>query len=230
MGKLFDMDSPIMRFLGRVGDMMILNILVLICCVPIITVGAAFTAMHYVLLKMVRDEEGYLIRGFFKSFVQNFKQATLIWLLMLLVTAVYVGDSYIFGYSGVVFPRFLIIAIIAVGVTMMMVAMYVFPLLARFDNTIRNTLKNAAVLTVANLPKTILMALIYALPLILVYYSAYSTVFVIMFGFSVPAYGAAYLYSGIFKKFEPETEQQTSDMDFSIDVEWGEEDINGKTD
>lgn len=230
MGKLFDMDSPIMRFLGRVGDMMILNILVLICCVPIITVGAAFTAMHYVLLKMVRDEEGYLIRGFFKSFVQNFKQATLIWLLMLLVAAVYVGDSYIFGYSGVVFPRFLIIAIIAVGVTMMMVAMYVFPLLARFDNTIRNTLKNAAVLTVANLPKTILMALIYALPLILVYYSAYSTVFVIMFGFSVPAYGAAYLYSGIFKKFEPETEQQTSDMDFSIDVEWGEEDINGKTD
>lgn len=229
MGKLFDLDSPIMRFLGRVGDMMILNILVMICCIPIITVGAAFTAMHYVLLKMVRDEEGYLIRGFFKSFVQNFKQATLIWLLMLLVAAVYVGDSYIFGYSGVAFPRFLIIAIIAVGVTMMMVAMYVFPLLARFDNTIKNTLRNAAVLTVANLPKTILMALIYVLPLILVYYSAYSTIFIIMFGFSVPAYGAAYLYSGIFKKFEPETEQ-TSDMDFSIDVERREEDINGKTD
>lgn len=229
MGKLFDLDSPIMRFLGRVGDMMILNILVMICCIPIITVGAAFTAMHYVLLKMVRDEEGYLIRGFFKSFVQNFKQATLIWLLMLLVAAVYVGDSYIFGYSGVAFPRFLIIAIIAVGVTMMMVAMYVFPLLARFDNTIKNTLRNAAVLTVANLPKTILMALIYVLPLILVYYSAYSTIFIILFGFSVPAYGAAYLYSGIFKKFEPETEQ-TSDMDFSIDVERGEEDINGKTD
>lgn len=229
MGKLFDLDSPIMRFLGRVGDMMILNILVMICCIPIITVGAAFTAMHYVLLKMVRDEEGYLIRGFFKSFVQNFKQATLIWLLMLLVAAVYVGDSYIFGYSGVAFPRFLIIAIIAVGVTMMMVAMYVFPLLARFDNTIKNTLRNAAVLTVANLPKTILMALIYVLPLILVYYSAYSTIFIILFGFSVPAYGAAYLYSGIFKKFEPETEQ-TSDMDFSIDAERGEEDINGKTD
>ena len=229
MGKLFDLDSPIMRFLGRVGDMMILNILVMICCIPIITVGAAFTAMHYVLLKMVRDEEGYLIRGFFKSFVQNFKQATLIWLLMLLVAAVYVGDSYIFGYSGVAFPRFLIIAIIAVGVTMMMVAMYVFPLLARFDNTIKNTLRNAVVLTVANLPKTILMALIYVLPLILVYYSAYSTIFIIMFGFSVPAYGAAYLYSGIFKKFEPETEQ-TSDMDFSIDVERREEDINGKTD
>lgn len=229
MGRLFDLDSPIMRFLGRVGDMMILNILVLICCIPIITAGAAFTAMHYVLLKMVRDEEGYLIRGFFKSFVQNFKQATLMWLLMLLVVAVYVGDSYIFGYSGVEFPRALIIAVIAIGITMLMVAMYVFPLLARFDNTIRNTFKNAAVLTFANLPKTLLMALMYALPLIIGYYSAYADIFIILFGISVPAYGAAYLYSGIFKKFEPEAEQ-SSDLDFSIDVNRGEEDINGKTD
>ena len=229
MGKLFDMDSPIMRFLGRVGDMLILNILVIICCIPVITVGAAFTAMHYVLLKMVRDEEGYLIRGFFKSFAQNFKQATLMWLLMLLVVAVYAADSYIFGYSGVTFPRALIIAVIAIGITMLMVAMYVFPLLARFDNTIRNTFKNAAVLTFANLPKTLLMALMYVLPLIIAYYSTYSHIFIIMFGFSVPAYGAAYLYSGIFKKFEPETEQ-TSDLDFSIDAEWGEEDNNGKTD
>lgn len=229
MGRLFDLDSPIMRFLSRVGDMMILNILVMICCIPIITVGAAFTAMHYVLLKMVRDEEGYLIRGFFKSFVQNFKQATVMWLLMLLVAAVYVGDSYIFGYSGVAFPRALIIAVIAIGITMLMVAMYVFPLLARFDNTIRNTFRNAAVLTFANLPKTLLMALMYVLPLIIGYYSSYFFIFIVLFGISVPAYGAACLYSGIFKKFEPETEQ-TSDLDFSIDVEWGEEDINGKTD
>lgn len=229
MGRLFDLDSPIMRFLSRVGDMMILNILVMICCIPIVTVGAAFTAMHYVLLKMVRDEEGYLIRGFFKSFVQNFKQATVMWLLMLLVAAVYVGDSYIFGYSGVAFPRALIIAVIAIGITMLMVAMYVFPLLARFDNTIRNTFRNAAVLTFANLPKTLLMALMYVLPLIIGYYSSYFFIFIVLFGISVPAYGAACLYSGIFKKFEPETEQ-TSDLDFSIDVEWGEEDINGKTD
>lgn len=229
MGRLFDMDSPVMRFLGRVGDMMILNILVLICCIPIITVGAAFTAMHYVLLKMVRDEEGYLIRGFFKSFAQNFKQATLIWLLMLLVVAVYVGDSYIFGYSGIAFPRALIIAVIAIGITMLLVSMYVFPLLARFENTVRNTFKNAAVLTFANLPKTLLMALMYVLPLVISYYSTYFHIFIILFGFSVPAYGAACLYSGIFKKFEPET-KQTSDLEFSIDVEWGEEEINGKTD
>ena len=58
MGKFFDMDSPIMRFLNRVGDLMILNLLMIVCCIPVITVGAAFTAQHYVLLKIVRDGVG----------------------------------------------------------------------------------------------------------------------------------------------------------------------------
>lgn len=229
MSKLFDMDSPVMRFLNRMADMIILNILMIICCIPIITVGAAFTAMHYVLLKMVRDEEGYLVRGFFKSFAQNFRQATLIWLLMLLIIAVYVGDWLIFVYSGVTFPRVLVVGVMAIGIVILMVSMYVFPLLSRFDNTIRKTINNATLLAFANLPKTVLMAVFYAIPFVIGYFSAYSFIFIVMFGFSVPAYGAAWLYSNIFKKFEPEEEPLTSDMDFSINVEVGEEEENGKT-
>lgn len=228
MSKLFDMDSPVMRFLNRMADMIILNILMIICCIPIITVGAAFTAMHYVLLKMVRDEEGYLVRGFFKSFAQNFRQATLIWLLMLLIIAVYVGDWLIFVYSGVTFPRVLVVGVMAIGIVILMVSMYVFPLLSRFDNTIRKTINNATLLAFANLPKTVLMAVFYAIPFVIGYFSAYSFIFIVMFGFSVPAYGAAWLYSNIFKKFEPEEEPLTSDMDFSINVEVGEEEENGK--
>lgn len=228
MGKIFDMDSPFMRFLNRVADMLILNILMVICCIPIITVGAAFTALHYVILKIIRGEEGYLFRGFFKSFIQNFRQATLMWLLMLLVIAVYVGDSIIFNYSGLSFPKALVITVIAIGVVVVLIAMYVFPLLARFDNTIKNTLKNAALLAFANLPKTLLMALFYAAPFIIGYFSTYSYIFILMFGISLPAYGAAWLYSDIFKKFEPEVEQ-VSDLDFTLNVEWGEEEINGKS-
>lgn len=224
MGKFFDLDSPVMRFLNRMGDLLILNILMIICCIPVITVGPAFTAMHYVILKMVRDEDGYLIKGFFKSFAGNFKQAALIWLMMLVVIAVYVGDALIFNYSGIAFPKPLVIAVTAVGIIALLIAMYVFPLLARFDNTIRNTIKNAALLAFANLPKTLLMAVCYALPFVIGYFWAYSYIFIFMFGISLPAYGAAWLYSDIFKKFEPETEQ-ASDMEFSIntETEWGEE-------
>lgn len=227
MSKLFDIDSPIMRFLSRVADMVILNLLVLVCCMPIITVGAAFTAMHYVLLKMVRDEEGYLVRGFFKSFGRNFKQATLIWLMMLVAVIIFVGDWFIFSYSRVAFPKALIVGVIAVGVIVSMVAMYVFPLLARFDNTIRHTIHNAALLAIANLPRTILMMILYAVPWVIGYFSPYSHIFIIMFGISVPAYASAWLYSNIFKKYEPEAEQ-VSDIDFTLNVEVGEEETNGE--
>ncbi len=228
MGRFFDMDSPIMRFLNRVGDMLILNLMMLVCCIPIITAGAAYTAMHYVLLKMIRGEEGYLVKGFFKSFVRNFKQATLIWLMMLFVIAVFIGDAFIFGYSGVVFPKPLVIMVLAVAIILLLMSMYVFPLLARFENTIKNTLRNAAILSVANLPKTLLMAVFYVLPLIIGYFSAYSYIFIIMFGISVPAYGAAWLYSGIFKKFEPEA-KEVSDLDFTLNMDCGKEEINGES-
>ncbi len=225
MGKIFDLDSPFMRVLNRIGDLMIMNFLVIICCIPIITVGASYTAMHYVFLKIVRGEEGYLVRGFFKSFKENFKQATIIWLIMLLIIAVYVGDALIFRYSGITFPKALIIAVVAVAALVLMAAVYVFPLLGRFENSIKNTLKNAMIIALANLPKTLLMIVIYALPLVIVYFSTYSIIFVIMFGVSLPAYGAAWLYSGIFKKFEPEVEE-VSDFDFSVKVDEENEGID----
>ena len=68
MGRIFDMDSPVMRFLGRLADLMILNLVTLLCCLPVVTIGASLTAMHYVLLKMVRNEESYIVRSFFKSY------------------------------------------------------------------------------------------------------------------------------------------------------------------
>lgn len=219
MGRFFDMDSPVMRFLNRVADLMILNILMIVCCIPVITIGAAYTAMHYVLLKMVRNREGYLLRGFFKSFVANFKQATLIWLLILLVIAVYVGDFLIFNYSGMVFPTAVVVAVLAVALLLLMILVYVFPLQARFENSIKNTLKNAMILAFANLPKTLMMMAYYALPLAVCRISGYAVIFVIMFGISVPAYGAACIYSGIFKKLEPEIEELADDMSFSLQMD-----------
>lgn len=226
MGRFLDMDSPIMRFLNRVADLMIMNFLMMFCCIPVITAGAAFTAMHYVFLKVVRGEEGYLIKGFFKSFKENFKQATIIWLLMLLVVAVYVGDSFIFNYSGLTFPKALIIAVVAVAVLLVLIAVYVFPLQARFENSVKNTLKNAMILAFANLPKTLLMVACYALPIVIVYFSSYAILFVFLFGISAPAYGAAWIYSGIFKKLEPETEE-VSDLEFSLRIDEGNQEIDG---
>lgn len=216
MGKLFDLDSPFMRVLNRIGDLMILNAMMLICCIPVVTAGAAFTAMHFVLLKIVRGEEGYLVRGFFKSFKQNFKQATLLWLLMLFVAALMAADLVILHSAGAEMPRIYTLLILAIIIILVIVAVYVFPVLARFDNTIKNTLRNAFFLAFLNLPKSILMVLLIVIPPVLFYFFPSTGVFMILFGISAPAYASAYLYSGIFKRFEPEVQEPVSDYDFSI--------------
>ncbi len=95
MGRFFDLDSPLMSTLSKLADLIILNILVVICSLPLFTIGASLTAMHYVVLKMVRNEEGYIIKSFFKSFKQNFKQATIIWLILLVVIGVQIGRAHV---------------------------------------------------------------------------------------------------------------------------------------
>ena len=141
--KIFDLDSPLMNVLNKMADLMWLNILTLICCIPVITAGAALTSMHYVALKIVRNEESYITRSFFKSFKTNFRQATLIWLLLMLVAAILGGDYYIITKSGMQFSQVLVVLIMAAGVLVICTSLYVFPVLAKFDNTILNTIKNA---------------------------------------------------------------------------------------
>lgn len=206
MGRLFNIDSPVMRFLGRVADLMILNLVTLVCCIPIITIGASLTAMHYVLLKMVRNEECYIVRSFFKSFKANFKQATVIWLIVLLVIAVFAADLMIINNTSLEFPSALKVVLFALCMVAYMMICYVFPVLSRFDNTVPKTMKNALFMSILSFPKTVLMMVVYLLPLAIIYYFLMALPIVFLFGISAPAYVAALLYSGTFKRFEPEEE------------------------
>lgn len=200
--KLFNLDSPVMQALGKMADLMWLNVLTLICCIPIVTVGASLTAMHYMALKIVRDEECYITRGFFKSFKENFKQATLIWLLMVVVIVILAGDFYIMKYSGITFSRILQFLIIAVAVLFVFTVMFVFPVLAKFENTLWRTIKNAFLMSIMQFPKTILMVILFAIPpvLLVLFYQVVPVVF--LFGLSVPAWLSAKLYNKFFQKLE----------------------------
>ena len=84
MNRFFNMDNKFFVFMGRVADLLLLNFLCILCCIPVVTAGASITALYYVTLKMARDEESYIARSFFRSFKQNFKQSTIINIIMLL--------------------------------------------------------------------------------------------------------------------------------------------------
>ena len=96
--SFFSLDSKFSQIMGRVFDLMMLNIIFLIMCIPIVTIGANFTAMYYVTLKMIKNEETYIFRTYWKSFRENFKQATAIWLILLAVLIVLIAGHENAGY------------------------------------------------------------------------------------------------------------------------------------
>ena len=202
MGGIFNLDSPLMQWLGKLADLMWLNILAMICCIPIVPTGASLTALHYMALKIVRGEECYITKGFFKSFKQNFKQATVIWLLILLFVLILVGDVYIMLNSGLEFHIVLKGIIIAIGIIMLFAAVYVFPVLAKFDNTIKNTIKNAFIMSLLQFPKTILMIIMWVVPVVLAVLIPQIFPICFLFGFSLPAFVSALLYNKFFQKLE----------------------------
>ena len=166
------------------------------------TAGAAFTSMHYVALKIVRNEESYITRSFFKSFKTNFRQATLIWLLILLIAAVLGGDYYIITKSGIQFSSVLVVLIMAAAVLVICTTLYVFPVLAKFDNTIMGTIRNAFIMSILQLPKTLVMLVMAFFPLIIYLVSLRLIPIIFLFGFSLPAYASAMLYNKFFQKLE----------------------------
>ena len=179
-----------------------LNILTMICCIPIITIGPSLTAMHYMALKIVRNEECYITRGFFKSFKENFFQGMIIGVLTLFITLLLVGDFVLLRNPELGFGKFLQIMITIIAVLFTFTVLYVYPVLAKFANTTWRTIKNAFLMSIMQFPKTLLMIVIWALPLLLLWISGRTVPIVFLFGLSGPAWLCAHLYNKFFRKLE----------------------------
>lgn len=199
-------DNVIVRALNKICDMVCLNVLWLICCIPIITIGASTTALYTIMLKMVKNEEGYIFRGFFKAFKSNFKQSTIIWIILFLLGIVcwidYRVAGVISGTAGFVLRSIFLL----VGFVLLSVIIYVFPLTARYENTIRATIRNALILTVGKLPYTVLMIAVTAGAVIASLWNTATLMFAIplwfLIGGSLIAWINSYILRRVFLVFE----------------------------
>lgn len=217
MGKLFDLDSPLMTGLNKMADLMILNLITLVFCLPVITAGASLTALHFVTLKIVRDEETYIIKTFLRSFKQNFKQSTILWLIKLFVALIFVIDYKVAIDAASSIPFWAVIGLFAVTIIVFALGLHIFPLQAKFENPIKNTIKNSFLVGMIIFPKTILMVLCWAVPILIMYAFEMLWPMVILFGFSGPAFVSALLYNKTFKKLEPPVEEKDAD-DWTLEV------------
>ncbi len=212
-------DNPIMRGMGRLADFIILNLLWVVCSIPIITIGASTTALYTVMLKLVKNEEGYIAKGFLKAFKENFKQSTIMWIIFLLISIVFVVDFASIKLMSDKIGGILQILFLFMGALLTAWMVYAFALQARFVNTVKNTLKNAMILVFAKLPFTVLIVLLTVGPVLVTFLTVRTLVIGVMVwffaGVSLVAWLNSYLLRFVFKKLEEGGEQESQKEEIS---------------
>lgn len=206
--NIFSMDSVFYRFISKLGDLMILNLLFLVCCLPVITIGASLTALYTMLLKLVRNESGYIAKGFFNAFKDNFRQSTIIWLIMAAIGWVFYYDILLSNAMGGTLGGVLKVIFLFLGMLHVSVFSYVFSLQSRFENKIWNTMKNAFWMAMGYLPLTISILVLEVLPLFIIYMKPKAFWYLLpvmgVVGFAGLGYFCTIIFNYIFKKYMEE--------------------------
>lgn len=189
-------------FMSRIGDIVFLNLCFLLTCIPVITAGTALTALYTVTLKMVENQEGYVVRSYFKAFKDNFKQGMIVGVVLELILAVLGYDAWVLLASKESYAAAGFFITAAALLITLAVMQYLFPLMARYDNSIGTSLRNAGLLAISRLPYTIVLLGLAAVPAVFVLLTPYAYIYVIFAGVAFGALLQSKLLVNIFSKIE----------------------------
>lgn len=207
MKDLFSINGRFWGILNRFVDLVILNFLFIICCVPIVTIGASKTALYDVAKRLSKNEEGYIFRSFLKSFKNNFKVSTIMWLIYVTSMVIIGVDLYIctiIDMDTIVVASTAVIVLLAILINMTFI--YSIVLQSTFENTLKNTVTNGFIISVTRLPFTVLILLVEMIPVglifFLTYYWPYIITFLVVIGFSVLAYVNSFIFNRVLENFK----------------------------
>ncbi|WP_277674260.1 YesL family protein [Piscibacillus halophilus] len=206
MEHILKMEGPVYHFLTRTVELFVLNILFIVCSIPIFTMGASITALYSVTLKMVRNEDSGIYSVFIQAFKQNFKQSTVILSLLLIVGIVLFMDySLLKSYNGN-FAFLIILSLFFFSFLYLLIVIMIFPYVARFKDTTKDAFKNVLKMAVAN-PYPIILVMIIAIgPVILMFLSPFFFVLMLylnlFLGFSLVAYINSFIIRNLYAKYE----------------------------
>lgn len=206
------MHSRLWRGVGYVLDYFFLNILWILCCIPVFTIGAATTGAYYASLRLMNEDDDAVIQNFFKSFKSNFKQATLLWLPVLAVAAFLALDiSLCFRYSQVsqTLIAVVFIMLVCIAFLLLLTVLYLFPLQSWFDNTLVVTLRNALVLGVHHFGWSIALVLSDALVILI----ALCVKGIILLAPGMLFAWNGFIFKRIFIQYTPQTSEGTQSND-----------------
>lgn len=203
MKNFFSLENPLIQLLSRACDLMIINFLFLISCIPVVTVGAAICGMMKVCQGIVTGDERGTWNTYWTGFKNSFKQATIVWLCVLVVAAsLFCYWLLITNFFRGTLAIILLIVMAVIAIISLSLVVYLFPLIARYENTLREHVKNAGILAITRLLLTPLLIVFSAapflLPLISLQAFMQTLIFWVIFGFSFLCYMANLLLKPIY--------------------------------
>lgn len=210
MESMLSPDRGIYKWMSWFTNLVLLNVLWIMCCIPVITAGASTSAMYCILLKMVREEESYIVRGFFRAFAQNFRQATIIWLLTLAWAGLILAETVFCIHATDPNAKWMAVPIIMSAFIGGITAAYIFPVISFFDDSITAAFKNAFLMAAGHLPETFVIVIVNCIPVfILWFFSGFMVIATftdLIIGFSFCAWLNARRFRRIFDRYLPDRE------------------------
>lgn len=218
MKNILNPMNPFFRFMNLIVDLIGVNLLFLLCCVPIITIGPALSALYTVSMRLVRHTLDSPVKSFWMTFRRNLKQGILLELLSASIYALLLYNTWLtiqlrIGQQNPLYSVLLAACILCL-LLFLCVAAYVFPLLAQFDNTLKGYVQTAFLMCIRHLPKTICVLLLPAITAWLTMRSvgafAFVSVFLLLIGFVTIAYLQAHLFVSIFDIYIKQQRESSS--------------------
>lgn len=224
MGGFFSIDGAFAKYGGKLWDLIWINILTILCSIPIITSGAAVAAMHYVVLKILRDEEYKITAAFFRSFTMNLRQG-------LIIQIIFLAAAYLLSITLLMTwntpsgsPDIMFYLVLVVAVVIFCTWIWTLVLLSRYNNTILNTIKQAAVACLVYPLRSVLMGLLGVIPFVALLLNPGLILLFIALGISCPGIIQALLYNDVLKRLETAAEEREEALLEEASEETSEED------
>ena len=177
--------------------LVIINIITIICSIPIMTAGAALASMHYILFQMIEDKEGHIVSSYMKQFKGNLRSATPIWLIMIFCAGILLYEYSAFRNLGSA-GRIVVIFVFAGALFLAMMGVWLFPLTAKFVYTTAGCFRNAFILCISKIFRTAAMVLIMSVIPFILTHDLRLAPLVLLVGITLPSYFCALIYHPVF--------------------------------
>ncbi len=209
MNLFFNIDSKILRALSKLGDIILVSLLWLLFSIPIFTIGPSTTALYYTCVKVIRYDRNYVWQSFWKSFKENFGNATILWLVMVTVYAI-LGINiwvtfHLFGKTAGLLLRYVYVLMIMICV---LSGIYIFPVQSRFVMGKGQILKLSILMGMRHLPFSVGIVLIAAIAILVVYLV---TPFIIVMPAATTLFISVFM-ERVLKKYMPEAKDKSADQ------------------